>query len=419
VLQLPAAREGQTRLWYDVFVPKDLASLGCVYSDTLPPHPDPAVFDDPASPHLCFRAYYGAVDTSRQGFYWPGSPSKRKEYLAVHRRQPRVAAVNYCGNMADLQGAVFRRSDFLPFIPPCDLSQGVTAPGFSAWATSLHGEVEEAWDTALGQPQSESLTVALDGLLVPCNQWHQDEDSLIVGECDFHFDVYLLDLLSEDIDFRELVLAFRRRYGLWHPRRIVVEEKQSGVSLLQTLKSTHIPIYGQAVHKGKLQRAIDPVAVPGKPIPGGAASVQGWARMGRIRIPTEASWIPGFLDKVCAFAGGDRASDEFDALVHLVTRAIVRSRSRVMLPTAGPAAASTDPMLDPETFAMAQADDRRRVLDVLAGQPLLAAQQLSPWHGMCGAPCEHYIVQDNSEFCAFHGRRTSAMNGCLQFRQKS
>lgn len=407
VLQLPASRANTKRLYYDVFVPH---GLECVYTETL----GRDSIQDESSSYVRYRAYYSAIDTSGKGFYWPTMPSKRKEYETVSRRQPRIAAVNYDGDMRAGAESVFLDSDFRAFVSPVDLELGIQSPYVADWIHGMKGEVEQAWDTALGQVQSESLTVALTGLLVPCHDWHCGEELTTDEKCDFHFDVYLLSALVQHIDFRELSMALRSEYRRWSPRMVTVEEKQSGISLLQTFRGSHIPLRGQKVHQGKMERAINPVTDEGKPIPGGAASVQGWGRMGRILYPEGADWIlngpsgtpeDGFLTKVLAFKGGVRASDEFDALVHLVTRAITRSRKHGRI-------ANIAEMPDQEA-RLSDEDPRRAGMDMLAfaGNPIVAGAH-NPWDLMCGSPCGNYGIRDNKEWCHFHRRSTTAIGGC-------
>jgi len=40
---------------------------------------------------------------------------------------------------------------------------------------------------------------------------------------------------------------------------------------------------------------------------------------------------------------------------------------------------------------------------------------VSPFEGMCGAPCGSYAVRDNAERCEKHGRIVSAMDGCADW----
>jgi len=416
VLQLPASRPGQSRLWYDVYVPKNFQ---CIFTETLPKN----AIQDEASLYVRYRAYYGAIDTTKKGFYWPGSSSKRQEYEAVKRRQPRIAAINYDGDMLGAIESVFRESDFVPYVPPENLAVGASDPEVYQWIKAMNGDVEQAWDTALGQPMSESYTVSLTGLLVPCSSWHCGEDEALIGACDFHYDVYLLDAMVRDIDFRELAMALRSEYNKWAPKMVTVEEKQSGVGLLQTFKGSHIPIRGQKIDQGKLERAINPVLQGGLPVPGGAASVQGWARMGRVRYPIGARWIThgpkgeqanGFLRKVLSFKGGSYGTDEFDALIHLVTRAIVRSHRHGRL--------GIQPPIDFELAEMElrlQGDARFAPLQTM--QQIYSNRNnaaLNPFTGFCGS-CRMDAIVDNREWCSLHARTTSTFNGCSFWKEKA
>lgn len=410
VLELPASRPGNVRLWYDIYVPR---GLECVYTEKL--GRDGVVGETEHA--VKYKMFYAAIDEQKKGFYWPASSTKRKEYELVKRRQPRTAAVNYDGDMKGGVADVFLDSDFEPYIPPADLSMGIGNPVTVAWVKGSRGEIEQAWDTALGQVASESWTVALTALLMPCQEWHRGEDASVVGECDFHFDVYLLDAMVRNIDFKDLMMALRTQNALWHPRLITVEEKQSGISLLQTFRGSGVPLRGQSVAQGKLERALNPVMADGQPIPGGPASVQGWGRMGRIRYPFGAHWIEkgpgddqeaGFLKKVLSFKGGSRGSDEFDALVHMVTRAILKSRKVGRMGDAAP--------IDDAAAAQAimAADDPRRQIINAVGQMFdpAALDAYSPFDGLCGAPCRHYGVVANKEWCDLHGRVTTAFGGC-------
>jgi hypothetical protein len=424
VMQLPAERPGSHRLWYDVFVPKtimgpdgDQIPFTCVFNETLEPNP----VQDAKSPYARYKAYYSAIDKTGRGFYWPGSLQKRTEYERTKRREPRTAAINYNGDMTGGGESIFNEDDFVPYVPPEDLSIGVQSPFVKTWVRQYKGEIEEAWDTALGQPQSASMTCAVTGMFVPCTHWHRGEDPALVGECDFHYDVYLLDVMTKDLKFDELTMELRRRHGKWFPRRIIVEEKQSGVGLLQIFRGTHIPVWGQKVEQGKVERAVNSILADGhgQPIGGGAASVQGWARMGRVRVPGGAPWLEasedgkdGFLKKVCAYSGGSKAADEFDALVHLVTRAITLSRKQGYIPGMDEISGQTLQQNMPPPYGYE--DSRVTALEQFQhiAQVGMSGSTANPFDGMCGAPCHYYKLEDNAMRCKRHDRVTVAISGC-------
>jgi hypothetical protein len=445
VMSLPASRPGHRRLWYDVYVPK---GLDCIFSNVGIPEPkagpdhlDPTGALAEVEPlYDRFRVYYGAADPLAQGFYWPASASKRRDYNAVKRRQPRIAAINWNGDLSASEDALFTMEDFRPYVAPFDtslLSHGRHEPTIDAFIRSFPGAaVESAWDTAFGQRQSEALTVDMVGMFAPCNSWHRGEDETLVGKCDFHYDVYLLDMMAESLDFRELAMALRKRYGLWGPSRVTVEEKASGISLLQTFKGSHIPIRGQRVEEGKVDRAINPIFTPGgnvgarapHGVGGGAASVQGWCRMGRVLYPAGAPWVgpdrqdpttkPGWLKRMCDFTGGTRNADEFDATVHLITRAIVRSIRSGRFPTGAGASNPGEITVSPNSLYDPRAESREvlKAIGALAAPDqsslVLNDPSANPFYGFCGGGCGAYSRLDNRMFCVRHKRDVTAFDGC-------
>ena len=105
-------------------------------------------------------------------------------------------------------------------------------------------------------------------------------------------------------------------------------------------------------------------------------------------------------------------ADEFDALVHLVTRAILLSRRTAYVPGMETAASGVP---DPEPFG--REDPRRAGLDAFRGLAGIAGDQdanPNPFSGLCGAPCHWYGVVLNKERCrhAEHPRVVSSIEGC-------
>ena len=132
--------------------------------------------------------------------------------------------------------------------------------------------------------------------------------------------------------------------------------------------------------------------------------------MGRIHVPMGAAWVDGFLDKVCDFKGGSRFSDEFDTLVHLCTRAILRSRK-------------TGRIGRMQQNDVAGDDPRTEILNAFGqfGRQAVNPQAegiLNPFEGMCGGGCGWMCVKDNAEWCRYHERRTTALEGCGHWAAK-
>lgn len=398
-MRIPAKRPpGEPLLWWDVTVP---AGETNVFTETLPVHST-----DPATGARSYRAYYGR-NAAGDGFYWPASRQKRRDALRIERATPRIFAIAYQGDEAAGEGGLFERSDFRPYVPPENLALGMAVPEVAAFVRAVPGaKVGDAWDTAAGKATSAALTAALCGVAVPCSEWHGGEDPAVVGKCDFHYDLYLLDLLKGNIDFGQLVAAFRDRYAKWHADRVIVEDQASGISLIQVTRGMGIPLRAQKVAEGKIERAVNGVG-------GGPWSVQGWAKMGRVRVPVSAPWLESFLDVVLKFSGDQTGrADEFDVLVHLCTWAITLSSKTVRLPSGG----SVTGQPDGGTHGSVYAEGRQKVLDGFS--VLVGLQPQNPFTGLCGAPCAHYGVENNAEWCGLHKRRTSGIGGCDRWEAK-
>ena len=419
VLHLPAIRElpvepgskkkvPSKQLWIDVYVPKGMT---CVYTETLQPAPADEQF--PNVPWIKYRAYYG-VDHMDQGFYWPLSEVKRREALAIQRKTPLVFETVYQGNPKAGEESVFQETDFVPYFAPPDLELGLASPAVEQFIRHGRGHVAQAWDTAMGQAQSSALSANMTALLTPCNEWHRGEDPAVFGKCEFHFDVWLLDLLAENLDFGELTQAVRRMNLRWSPRRVVVEERVSGISLIQTLKSADVPLFPIKAVEGKVNRAVNGVG-------GGAASAQGWCRLGRVRYPLGAPWVAKWRDRMLAFTGDGlniARADEFDATIHLITYAILRSKQTGKM--ASGLADGEEPMSPGDLAELPPVEAvnaKARPPGLLGLITQLDTLPSGPWghEGMCGSPCKHWQVRAQRRVCALDGSARIAMDMCGRF----
>lgn len=406
VLDLPAERKPNTGvLWYDIYVPRDLE---CVFTETLVPEP----IQDPKAAYVHYKAYYG-VDPTKQGFYWPKSPSKRSEYMAVKRGRPAVAETTYNGRPEHADNQVFKEEDFRHYIPPEELNLGLQSPHVQSFVERSRGKIAAAMDTAYGQQTSASKTVHLAGLLVPCSNWHNDEDPSIVGPCDFHYDVLLLDMFSESVKFADLVKTLRARHAKWRASPEIVEDKASGISLIQVLRGI-MPIKAQKVPEGKIERAINGVG-------GGSGSAQGWAQQGRIAVPAGEPWVEEFIKTVVAFRGDTTGrSDEFDTLVHLVNHAILLSSRSARTASGLNDGSGLSDALPAGMSRSVRASDTLNAIGGLASSVTPSAMLAgNPFVNRCGAPCYAYGFNPQGaggRWCKKHGRPTAAIQGCMDWK---
>lgn len=356
-MTLPAERPKAERLYYDITVP---VGIECVFTDGMVETFDGDIIPvvDRAPPvdrvevirngetisesdvrpdeegivrirHI--RWYYG-VDYMKQGFFWPdpnhtrckkrgpGHEPKRREYFSNKLRNPAQTEATYQCNPGARKGSVFLDSDFARrFRAPSDLALGVHSPAVKALLKS-GAMVIQAWDTAFSASARSDFSVCTTGLLIPCDKYHRGEDEKVVGPCEPHFDVMLLDVLRERLDYADISAKFKEMYQRWQPAAVVVEKKAYAVAVIETLQGA-LPI--DAVMPGPLEskraRAVEGV---------GAGSVQGWCRIGRVALPqfpdgAMPDWIEGFLREAKDFTGepGNR-DDQVDSFVYLVQWAI-------------------------------------------------------------------------------------------------
>lgn len=343
-LTLPAERPGSQDLWVDITVPE---GLECVFTDGLVYTSDDDVYvarDSVPAPwkitehengvrirHIRWK--YGE-DYMKQGFFWPdpdhpsckkkgpGNEPKRKDYYSVKRLSPSKAEAVYQCNPGARQGIVFVDSDFdRRFRPPQNIAAGVHDPEVKRLIAS-GAMVIQSWDTAFSANSTSDFTVCTTALLIECDQYHNGEEVSVLGSCDGHYDVLLLDVYREQVAFGDLTRKVREMHQKWHPSVIVVEKKAYGVTIVETLTNAGLPIVAVSPNslESKRARAVEGV---------GAGSVQGWCRQGRCIFPdvlpdgTELSWFAPFKREMKDFTGepGNK-DDQVDSYVHLVRWAI-------------------------------------------------------------------------------------------------
>lgn len=345
---------------------------------------------------LNLKVYYGA---DKHGFFWPESAQKRQEWLQVKRNRPADAQAIYQCNPGAREGSIFLESDFAYYGAPPGLDRGVES---NAVRKMLEMGIQLAvgWDTAFEATSVADFTAGVPALLVPCSQYHCNEDPLVYGECEPHLDVLLLGLLYEKLTWADLVPQFRLMHKRWEPYIHVVEKRGSGISLYQSMPLAGINVLGVAANESKRARAIQGV---------GAGSVQGWFRQHRVLFPMVngeyPAWVKTAKTQLKDFSGAKDASDDIvDAIVHLVTYAIRLGSGMALLPTEQ----EVERVL--KESESAQSDDPRvQFLNWLGAAPGLSDD---PFEHTC-ARCNHY----GSGFCTKFMRPMIAMDGidCMEF----
>ncbi len=110
---------------------------------------------------------------------------------------------------------------------------------------------------------------------------------------------YVLDLWVGRPAFPELTEQAKTQYAKWAPDSVEVEDKASGISLIQQLRrDTKIPIHAVKAVDDKVSRA---------------HSVTGILEAGRVWLPERAPWLSTFISEVTGFptAAHDDITDAF------------------------------------------------------------------------------------------------------------
>lgn len=365
------------------------------------------------------RYYYG-TDPSGVGFYWPESLQKRKEILAVKRNAPADFEAIYQGRPGQREGSIFIAKDIDHYyIAPAELSLGMASTQVSTFVRNGHC-IAQAWDTAFSTSSQSAHTVCVTALFVPCNRYHCGEDPLILGEPDFHFDVCLLDVFRERLDWGGLVEAVRRMNMKWNPSEIIIENRASGISLIQSLENSGLPIVAVKATDSKGARALNSIGLQS------AGSVQGWFRQHRVLCPllpeeceADPEWYAGWRGEMMDFSGADDASsDRVDATVHLIQRAIIQGSSMAVLPSdwqpdraALPARTAELARSLNNTFDVL-IDSRSALLATIGMLPDLVED---PFYGLCGR-CRFHNHSNN--FCRVQQRGTVALDSCVSYEDE-
>lgn len=335
------------------------------------------------------RVYYG-IDPKGQGFYWPKSDQKRDEYFALKRVAPYDAEAIYGCNPTEFSGSIFTDKDFVYYQMPPFLEHGIHHPIVKSFLDSKNGMLIQSWDTAQEASLVADYSVCTTALLVPCSSYHNDEPIELFGPCDPHYDVYILDVFRDKLEFGAIFKEVKRLYRLWMPSLVLVEKKASGIGIIQGLRTAaQIPVEAMEANESKRSRATSNL---------GAGSVQGWFQSHRIWFPESAVWLEACKRELKNFTGLDTspgADDFVDSLVHLVSYAIKKGSGTVLLPSNFNGEDSVESMFS----------QKREIIP-----PSLFSPQDDPFGAVCGK-CRHY---DNG-FCRLHQKQFAALNSCFQY----
>jgi predicted phage terminase large subunit-like protein len=181
-----------------------------------------------------------------------------RAWAALYQQRPSAA-----------EGVIFKRDWWRFYASPLTVS----------W-----NRIVQSWDTAFKTGTENDFSV--------CTTWGVAENGY-----------YLLHLWRERVEFPELKRVVASLAEQWKPNAILVEDKASGQSLIQELKtSTALPIITVKVDSDKQTRA---------------QAVTPLMEAGRIFIPESASWVSHFIEEMAGFPNGI-----YDDIVDATTQAL-------------------------------------------------------------------------------------------------
>lgn len=179
---------------------------------------------------------------------------------------------------AAAEGAIFKREWWRPY---------GECPQFS--------QIVQSWDTAFKKGAETSYSV--------CTTWGLAENGY-----------FLLSVWRNRVEFPELRRTLIALADQWKPTAILVEDRASGQSLLQELKSaTTLPVLAVRADSDKLSRA---------------QAVTPLVEAGKVFVPESASWLGDYIDELAAFPMGN-----YDDAVDSTTQALNYFRERPVAPS--------------------------------------------------------------------------------------
>jgi predicted phage terminase large subunit-like protein len=161
-----------------------------------------------------------------------------------------------------------------------------------------------SWDTALSEKELASYSVAVV--------------AQVRGET-----VYVLDVIRKRLEYPEL----RREAIVLHQKwrracdvySLLIENKGSGMGLIQDLKREHIHAIAVDPKGDKIMRMNNQT---------------GRIEAGSVLLPRSAPWLDDFRRELCAFPGG-RHNDQVDAFSQMLNRAFEPRRQITMVAARG------------------------------------------------------------------------------------
>ena len=159
-------------------------------------------------------------------------------------------------------------------------------------------EVVQIWDTAFKAQTSNDYSV--------CATWGRTPDG----------NLYLIHLLRKKMEWPELVRTAEDHYNRYNPNTIRIEDRASGQSLIQELRTKKLPVVAVGVDQDKWRRA---------------SAVTGIVEAGYCYLPDYSDWVGDFIEEHAQFSPLPKDYD-YDDQVDTTSMALAYFKPRTAPP---------------------------------------------------------------------------------------
>lgn len=222
--------------------------------------------------------------------YWPGMYSV--DYLEQRRiSNPHMFQANYQQQPGLGDGDIFKREYFRYYTRNRNGNFMVQDDMGYVMMEPAKGMYYQSWDTAFKKGEDNDYSSCIEAVVDPITR-----------------DIFVTRVFWERLDFPELLDKAKDFYSKTLPRYVLVEDKASGTSLVQTLRAqSGLPIKPVKVEKDKVNRA---------------RSTTGYFDTGKVFFDRNDPKIPEFENFLTGFPFMLH-DDPVDALVQLINEVII------------------------------------------------------------------------------------------------
>jgi len=150
----------------------------------------------------------------------------------------------------------------------------------------------QSWDTAFKDGEENDYSV--------CTTWGVTEN-----------EYYIIDRYKAKIKFPDLIRMCTLLYEAHKPNLVIIEDKASGQSLIQSIKKeTRLPVKAIKVDRDKVSRA---------------NAISGTIECGKVLLPEKGTWVADYVDNMAVFPNGAH-DDDVDSTTQALNELVLYKR---------------------------------------------------------------------------------------------